>query len=119
MPISNRLKNVFLTLLVLLSMQKIAICQVPIGNWEFKVIDKSTYGGGTQNWDFALLPSGEICFANNEGVIISNGSEWNIHPVPNSTIVRSTLFDDQSNRLYLGAQNEFGFLEEDEMGEYA
>lgn len=53
--------------------------------------------------------------ANNEGLLVYNGTKWQLYPVPNKTIVRSIGFG-TGGRLYAGAQDELGYFEPDKSG---
>ena len=46
-------------------------------------------------------------FANNEGLLEFNGSNWTLYPSPNETIVRSVKVID--DKIYTGCYMEFGF----------
>ena len=80
--------------------------------------DKETYSAGIQNWDISQDDLGNIYIANNDGMLVYNGSAWSTHFLPNRTLARSLKID-HSNRIYVGGQNEFGFFEMDAKGEYA
>jgi DNA-binding CsgD family transcriptional regulator len=67
---------------------------------------KEIYGYGTQNWDIGQAENGVMYFANNEGLLEFDGSNWNLFPLPNKTILRSILIQDSV--IYGGGQNEFG-----------
>lgn len=71
---------------------------------------KDVHRGGTQNWAIASHQEGEMYFGNNSGVLVFDGNEWNIVPLPNRTFVRS-LCQEKSGRLFVGGQNEFGYFE--------
>ncbi|MEM6725715.1 MAG: triple tyrosine motif-containing protein, partial [Bacteroidota bacterium] len=68
------------------------------------------YQAGTQNWDFEQDSLGRIYVANNEGVLVFDGTFWKLNPLPNRTITRSIKLDDQS-RLFVGGQDEFGYFQ--------
>ncbi len=70
----------------------------------------SEMGGGTQNWAVCQLPDGRMAFGNNNGLILYDGSKWLQLPVSNYTAVRSLCFDRVSQRLYVGASDEFGYF---------
>jgi len=76
---------------------------------------KRDYRGGTQNWDFVQSENGILHVANNNGVLRYDGLGWELIPMPNGSVVRS-LFRDEDERIYVGASNEFGFLEPDSLG---
>ena len=46
-------------------------------------------------------------FANNEGLLEYNGSNWTLYPSPNETIIRSVKVID--NKIFTGCYMEFGF----------
>jgi hypothetical protein len=70
---------------------------------------KQDYAAGLQNWDIKQDKNGIIYIANNEGLLSFDGHYWNLHPLPNKTIVRSVEigFD---NRVYVGGQDELGYF---------
>lgn len=77
---------------------------------------RNQYDGGTQNWDIAQAPNGLLYFANNEGVLEYDGSNWRIVSMPNNSLVRS-LAVDSLGQVYVGASNEFGYLKPNSQGE--
>lgn len=70
---------------------------------------KEAHSGGTQNWAVTAHEDGIMYFGNNSGVLVFDGHEWNIVPLPNRTFVRS-LHQQKSGHLYVGGQNEFGYF---------
>ncbi len=73
------------------------------------------YSGYHQNWCAAQDQNGLMYFANNNGVLQYDGVNWSIIPTHKRTTVRS-LAVDSANRIYVGAQNEFGYLDYDREG---
>ena len=67
----------------------------------------TTYAAGNQNWMISQDKNNFIFFANNDGLLEFNGSNWNLYPSPNETIIRSVKVVD--NRIYTGCYMEFGF----------
>jgi AraC family transcriptional regulator, chitin signaling transcriptional activator len=67
----------------------------------------TNYGAGNQNWMISQDKNNYIYFANNEGLLQFNGSNWNLYPSPNETIIRSVKVID--NKIYTGCYMEFGF----------
>ncbi len=67
----------------------------------------SVYGAGNQNWMISQDKNNYVYFANNEGLLEFNGSNWNLYPSPNETIIRSVKVID--NKIYTGCYMEFGF----------
>ena len=67
----------------------------------------TTYAAGNQNWMISQDKNNFIFFANNDGLLEFNGSNWNLYPSPNETIIRSVKVVE--NRIYTGCYMEFGF----------
>ena len=68
---------------------------------------KSEYRAGTQNWMLFRDNSGWIYSANNEGLLLYDGHEWELFP---SGALR-VLLKGEDGRLYAGSYNEFGYYE--------
>lgn len=86
---------------------------VRIGIPETVNYSKDEYRAGTQNWAITQDDSGLLIVGNNKGVLVFDGANWQLVPLPNHTIVRS-LAKGPNGRIYVGGQDEFGFLERDE-----
>lgn len=69
------------------------------------------YNGGTQNWEIGEIRDNLMAFANNHGLIVFDGENWQIHPVANYTSVRSLAFDHKKLCVYAGASDEFGYFD--------
>ena len=69
------------------------------------------YNGGTQNWQISEIRDNLMAFANNHGLIVFDGENWQIHPVANYTSVRSLAFDAKKLCVYAGASDEFGYFD--------
>ena len=69
------------------------------------------YNGGTQNWEIGEMRDNLMAFANNHGLIVFDGENWQIHPVANYTSVRSLAFDAKKLCVYAGASDEFGYFD--------
>lgn len=65
------------------------------------------YNAGNQNWMISQDKNHFVYFANNEGLLESNGSNWTLYKSPNETIVRSVNVID--NKIYTGCYMEFGY----------
>jgi hypothetical protein len=86
-----------------------------IGKREIINYSKLEYGAGAQSWSTRQDSRERIYFANNEGLLVYNGTNWQLYPVPNNTILRSIEFG-EDGKLYAGAQDEFGYFEPDNRG---
>ncbi len=93
-----------------------ALAQTPVGRIEVTSFSRTAYGAGTQNWAIAFDHYGRIYIANNEGLLIHNGTNWQLIPIPNKTILRSIAFA-ADGKLYAGAQDELGFFAPNKKGQ--
>ena len=76
---------------------------------------KATYHAGLQNWDFKQDQTGLLYVANNEGMLSFDGRNWQLHPLPNKTIVRSLEIVGDSI-IYVGGQGEMGYFRTNQSG---
>ena len=74
----------------------------------------SNYEGGNQNWMISQDKNHYLYFANNEGLLEFNGSNWVLYPSPNETIIRSVKVVD--DKIYTGCYMEFGFWKRQDDG---
>lgn len=104
----------FIFLLLILFNQKALAASFgtpPITNFP-----RITYQAGTQNWVVKQDKRGIVYFGNNKGLLSFDGTNWKVESLPNNTIVRSLSIDD-NDRLYVGGQNELGYIEINKQGE--
>lgn len=101
-------------LVVLLSGSS-ACSQNLVGQSEVKSFTRSQYGGGAQNWAMEQDKNNRLYIANNEGLLVFDGTNWQVYPVPNKTILRCIGFG-PGGKLYAGAQDEIGYFAPDEVG---
>lgn len=84
------------------------------GNYIVDRFNASEYMGHSQNWDISQDSSGRMYFGNSNGLMVYNGKFWRSFGVRNNSIVRA--FHLYKNKVYVGAQNEFGYFEADTVG---
>jgi ligand-binding sensor domain-containing protein/DNA-binding CsgD family transcriptional regulator len=77
--------------------------------------DKRNYGGGNQNWSVSSGANGLTWFANDQGLLEFDGSNWTLYPMPDNGIVRSVMAGDDGN-VYVGSYQEFGYWSPDAGG---
>ena len=65
------------------------------------------YAAGNQNWMISQDANQFIFFANNDGLLEFNGSNWKLYKSRNETIMRSVKVI--GDRIYSGCYMEFGF----------
>ena len=107
------MKNYQLLAFLLFSSQILG--QPFIGQREITNYEKKKYNAGTQNWQIQQDKQGRMYFANNEGVLSFDGNYWELYPLPNKTIVWSVEM--ANNQLFVGGQDEMGFLSPDKSGQ--
>ncbi len=82
------------------------------GSYPIKNFTSEDYKAGIQNIDFVQNRNMNIFVANNLGVLSFNGGEWESHNLSTGKKQRSLAFDEAANRLYVGAQGEFGYFKD-------
>ena len=72
------------------------------------------YKAGNQNWDITRADNGKVYVANNNGLLVYDGLDWEFYQLPNKTVVRSVLVADDI--VFTGSFEEFGFWKKDNFG---
>ena len=108
MIFSNTLKRVFFIIFIT---QRFLYCQElpPIIKYS-----QNDYLAGIQNWMISQDSNHYLFFANNEGLLEFNGSNWTLYPTPNQTIMRSVKV--VGNKIYTGCYMEFGYWKREKDG---
>ncbi|MDB4438778.1 hypothetical protein N9176_00870, partial [bacterium] len=83
------------------------------GRYPIQNFTPAAYKAGIQNIDFAQNRDMSLFVANNLGVLSFNGNDWETHSFKSGKKKRSLAFDENTNRLYVGSQGEFGYFKED------
>ncbi len=83
------------------------------GKYPIRNFTPAEYKAGIQNIDFAQNRDMAVFVANNLGVLSFNGNEWKRYDLNTGKKKRSLAFDENTDRLYVGSQGEFGFYEGD------
>ncbi|MGM0376716.1 MAG: triple tyrosine motif-containing protein [Bacteroidota bacterium] len=89
---------------------------VEYGISDIEYFNRRQYDGATQNWSVSQSVDGLMYFANNDGIIEYDGTEWRMLPGMPNNVPRSVLARD--GKIYLGGNAEFGYYEIDSVGEY-
>ena len=76
--------------------------------------NSNNYQAGNQNWMISQDKNHFMFFANNDGLLEFNGSDWKLYPSPNETIIRSVKVI--GDRIYTGCFMEFGFWKRQQDG---
>lgn len=85
------------------------------GQTEVRSFTRAQYGGGAQNWALLQDNNNRLYTANNEGLLVFDGTNWQLYPVPNKTILRCIGFG-PGGKLFAGAQDEVGYYTSDRVG---
>lgn len=80
-----------------------------------KSYSRKQFKAGQQNWMVDHDNRGLIYFANNDGLLVFDGTTWDIKPLPNHTILRSIKVI--GDRIYAGGYNELGYFQYNRKGE--
>ncbi|KAF2335150.1 LuxR family transcriptional regulator [Flavobacterium daemonense] len=67
----------------------------------------SVYGAGNQSWMISQDDQNYLYFANNDGLLEYNGTNWQLYRAPNETILRSVKVI--GNKIYTGTYMNFGY----------
>lgn len=84
-----------------------------LGKYPIENFSPTEYKAGIQNIDFAQNRDMTLFVANNLGVLSFNGNEWKRHDFKTGKKKRSLAFDENTDRLYVGSQGDFGYFQED------
>jgi AraC family transcriptional regulator, chitin signaling transcriptional activator len=72
------------------------------------------YIAGNQNWKITQDSKNFMYFANNDGLLEFNGSEWTLYPCSNETIIRSVKV--VGNKIFTGCYMDFGYWQRQSNG---
>ncbi len=77
--------------------------------------DKDYNTPENQTWAILQDKRGIMYFGNNAGLLEFDGKTWRLIRMPNKSVVRS-LGMDETGKIYVGAGDEFGYIEADSTG---
>ncbi len=106
-------KKLVLILLLLLFIKPVIFAEITnFGVPYIHNYSKNEYKGGTQNWQIERNSKNFMYFANNNGLLEFDGAHWQLYGLPNPSIIRCLQID-SNDRIYIGQQNDFGYLDPD------
>ncbi|MBO6576976.1 MAG: hypothetical protein JJ896_15590 [Rhodothermales bacterium] len=86
------------------------VAAAPQHSLAYTYADLAVWGAeSNENWDAVQDESGRVFVANGRGILVFDGSDWRVVTTPRATAVRS-LAVGPGNRVFAGAQGEFGYL---------
>ncbi|MGN0238089.1 MAG: triple tyrosine motif-containing protein [Lepagella sp.] len=107
-------KHLFIHLLFILVMVS-SICFGAFANFPMVVnYSRKTYAGGSQIWDISQDSIGRMYFCSNSGLLVFNSRTWHLYSLPYGTTPRACMIDEESQRLYVGSSEEFGYFDVDD-----
>lgn len=71
--------------------------------------DKTVYNASNQIWCIAQDDKDFMYFANPDGLLEYDGSQWTLYKTPNNTSIVRSIAISGDKRIYMGKQNEFGY----------
>jgi serine phosphatase RsbU (regulator of sigma subunit)/ligand-binding sensor domain-containing protein len=80
-------------------------------------ITPQEYKQSSQNWMVAQDNRGVIYVANNDGVLEYDGKSWRMIAADNTAMIYSIRIDPATQRVYVGGENEVGYLAPDGRGQ--
>lgn len=108
------MRNILLFLLLLIFSVNISYAQNnPYVTPLIKNYSIKEYKAGTANWCIVKDKRGILYFGNDEGVLEYDGLNWNLIKI--DAITRSLAID-SSGIIYVGADNDFGYIKADKIG---
>ncbi len=115
---SNHKKNILLFFLIIIISSVYASAQsnTEHGSLFIKYYSPKEYIGSSQVWCSIQDKRGIIYFGDSKGLLEFDGRNWKRIITSNKSIVRSLAMD-KNGKIYVGAFDEFGYLEPDELGE--
>ncbi|MCU4173907.1 LuxR C-terminal-related transcriptional regulator [Carboxylicivirga sp. N1Y90] len=84
-----------------------------VGLPEIEHFNRRQYGGGTQNWKITQDEHDLMYFANNDGILVYDGVNWDLLTDNAPEVIRSVEAID--HRIYTCSYNEFGYYAQDSL----
>ncbi len=72
------------------------------------------YSAASQNWDIAVDDRGIVYTANNQGLLVFDGINWDLYTLDSHSIIRSVY--PHEDKIFTGSYEEFGYWETTDEG---
>jgi hypothetical protein len=105
------LSGVYLFLLISVKAQISPIGSVEVTNYTAKSDPQITH-----TWSITQSTNGIMFFATSRGYLVFDGKNWKSFRIKDNLAVRC-IYADNSGKIYIGASNDFGYLETAESGQ--
>lgn len=107
-------RYIYIAILLCLCTSEKLIAQLPEASFRGLPISHNftteDYQAGIQNWGISQDQYGLLHVANNFGLLSFDGEEWQTTSIPSTTRLRAVHVDEHQ-RIYIGGQGNFGYLE--------
>jgi hypothetical protein len=87
------------------------------GSYRVTNFGKPEYSAGNQNWSIDVDKQGYIYVANNNGMMVFDGTHWKTYRTAGQSIVRSVHVS-PDHRIYVGSFEEFGYWQKSAEGNF-
>ena len=112
------------TLLIAIVLSLLLLAWLPLqAQYEFPVSPSMTnyntkdHGGGPISYAFGRSNSGTIYVANDAGLLVFDGINWSVNPLPKAK--KASFLYLYEEKVYVGGENELGFFIKDKSGKYS
>jgi hypothetical protein len=105
-------------LLVALFLVVFSIAGTSQPSFQVKHYTRTDYQAGRQNWSIDTDRDGRVYVANNDGLLIYDGTGWGIFRIPGQSIVRA-VYVATDGKIYTGSYESFGCWQKKPDGSYA
>ena len=107
-----------LILIFLLAFFEVSFSQIDDFGFPFlRNYSPEEYIGSNQNWSILQDKKGVMYFGNSPIVLALEGTRWKAIETSNLSVVRSMDIDTSTGIIYVGAQNDFGYLDINSKGQ--
>ncbi|WP_423128261.1 helix-turn-helix and ligand-binding sensor domain-containing protein [Gaoshiqia sp. Z1-71] len=86
------------------------------GTLGIKNFSKADYQAASQNWAACSGTNGFMYFANHNGLLEFDGTNWKLHKLPNETITRA-VFATNDSIIYTSGYRELGYWKRNQLGQ--
>ncbi|MGH1365235.1 MAG: response regulator [Calditrichia bacterium] len=81
-----------------------------IGLLPMEIFTPVQYDAANQNWAILQAPNGMLYVGNSKGLLEYDGTTWHLFELPTMGAVRSLAID-ENGTLFIGSQEEFGYMD--------
>lgn len=106
--------------LFLFTLIMLAMGQVQLSAYSYPTVavyEPLEIGAGNQNWQIDQKANGDIVIGNEEGLLLFNGSQWQLYKTPAASVVRSVRVSE--DRIYSGGYMDMGYWTQAANGQYS